>query len=51
MLSVCLNVPSLKDIVGVLQSGGRGLRWIWIVSLHIIQCQRGGVQQVWLIPT
>ena len=32
------------------KNGGRGLRRIGIVWLHLLKCQRGGVQQVWLIP-
>ena len=41
---------SLKDILGVPQNGGRDLRQLGIVLLHLMQCQRGGVQQVCLIP-
>ena len=43
-------MPYLKDILVVLQNGGIGLRQPGIVWLHLLQCQRGGVQQVWLIP-
>ena len=42
-------MPSLKDIVVVPQSGGRDLRRLRIVWLHILQCQKVGVQQVWMI--
>ena len=49
LLARCIHVPSLKDIVVVPQSGGRDLCRIGIVWLHLIQCQKVGVHQVWLI--
>ena len=49
LLAGCLDVPSLKDIVVVPQSGVRDLCWLRKFWLHLLQCQRGGVQQVWLI--
>ena len=39
----------MKYIVVVPQSGGKYLRRIGIVLLHFLLCQKGGVQQVWLI--
>ena len=49
MLFGCLDVPSLKDIVVVPQSGGKYLCRLGIVLLHLLLCQKCGVQQVWLI--
>ena len=49
LLAGCLDVPSLKDIVGVPQSGGIDLRRLDILWLHLLQYQKGGVHQVWLI--
>ena len=49
MLAGCLDVPSLKDIGVVPQSGGIDLRHLVIVWLHLLQYKIGGVQQVWLI--
>ena len=49
MLSGCMEVPSLKDIVVVLKNFGKGLRRPGIVWLHLLKCQIGGVQQVFMI--
>ena len=49
LLSGCLDIPSLKDIVVVLKNSWTGLHRLWIVWLNFLQCQRGGVQQVWTI--
>ena len=46
MIAGCLDVPSLKDIVVVPQSGGNDLRRLGIVSLHLLLCQKVGVKQV-----
>ena len=51
MIARCLDMTSLKDIVVVLQNIGKILRHPGIVWLHLLQCQRGGVQQVFIITS
>ena len=43
-------MPFLKDIVVVPQSDGGDMHRLGIVWLHLMQCQKGDVQHVWLIP-
>ena len=49
MLYGYMDMNSSKDIVVVLQNGGKNMRRPGIFWLHLLQCQGGGVQQVWLI--
>ena len=45
-----MEMPSLKDIVAVLQNGEKDLRQPGKAWLYLLQCLRGGVRHVCLIP-
>ena len=50
LLAGCMGVPSLKYIAFVLQNGEKDLCWYGKARLYLLQCQRCGVQKVWLTP-